>query len=158
MDKTVWLLKSFIKSLTGHTWPPGLSLPTHVLRRSVTFTARYLNILSDFVGKIQSAPVGGADGCPVLNRLASQHQFWAHAPMEEESENKELLAESRSRYISFPGSFVPVSHHCRAPLANGSLCQRQDRHRVGGPDRQPDCRPGAGANGWAGGLTPGSEV
>lgn len=62
-------------------------------------------------------------------KLASQHQFWAHAPMEEESENKELLAESRSRYISFPGSFVPVSHHCRAPLATGGLCQRQDRHK-----------------------------
>lgn len=135
LDKSVWLLKSFIKNSTGHTWPPGLSLPTHVLR-----------------------PVGGADGCPVLNRLSSQHQFWAHAPMEEESENKELLAESRSRYISFPGSFVPVSHHCRAPLANGSLCQRQDRHKVGGPDRQPDCRPGGGANAWAGGLTPASEV
>nr|XP_046261999.1 UV-stimulated scaffold protein A [Scatophagus argus] len=62
-------------------------------------------------------------------KLASQHQFWVHAEVEEEVENKELLAESKSRYISFPGNFTPVSHYCRAPLGNGSLCQRQDRHK-----------------------------
>uniref|UniRef100_A0A8C4DMB8 UV-stimulated scaffold protein A n=1 Tax=Dicentrarchus labrax TaxID=13489 RepID=A0A8C4DMB8_DICLA len=62
-------------------------------------------------------------------KSASQHQFWVHAEVEEEVENKELLAESRSRYISFPGSFTPVSHHCRAPLGNGNLCQRQDRNK-----------------------------
>ncbi|XP_056899897.1 UV-stimulated scaffold protein A isoform X1 [Takifugu flavidus] len=62
-------------------------------------------------------------------KSSSQHQFWAHAPMEEEVENKELLAESRSRYISFPGSFTPVSHFCRARLDNGLLCQRQDRFK-----------------------------
>ncbi|XP_073342940.1 UV-stimulated scaffold protein A [Pagrus major] len=60
-------------------------------------------------------------------KLASPHQFWVHAEVEEEVENKELLAESKSRYISFPGRFIPVSHYCRAPLGNGSLCQRQDR-------------------------------
>lgn len=63
-------------------------------------------------------------------RSASQHQFWVHAEVDEEVENKELLAESRSRYISFPGSFTPVSHYCRAPLGQGKLCQRQDRHKV----------------------------
>lgn len=62
-------------------------------------------------------------------KSASQHQFWVHAEVEEEVENKELLAESRSRYISFPGSFTPVSHYCRASLGNGKLCQRQDRHK-----------------------------
>lgn len=62
-------------------------------------------------------------------KSASQHQFWVHAEMEEEVENEELLAESRSRYISFPGRFTPVSHHCRAPLGNGNLCQRQDRNK-----------------------------
>lgn len=69
-------------------------------------------------------------------RLPSQHQFWAHVPMEEEVENKELLAESRSRYISFPGSFTPVSHFCRARLDNGLLCQRQDRLKVTGKTKQ----------------------
>lgn len=67
-----------------------------------------------------------------LWRSPSQHQFWAHAPAEEEMVNKELLAESRSRYISFPGSFIPVSHFCRARLGNGLLCQRQDRLKVTG--------------------------
>ncbi|XP_070769438.1 UV-stimulated scaffold protein A [Enoplosus armatus] len=62
-------------------------------------------------------------------KSTSQHQFWVHAEVEEEVENEELLAESRSRYISFPGSFTPVSHHCRAPLGNGKLCQRQDRRK-----------------------------
>ncbi|XP_044220329.1 UV-stimulated scaffold protein A isoform X2 [Thunnus albacares] len=60
-------------------------------------------------------------------KSASQHQFWVPIDVEEEVENKELLAESKSRYISFPGSFTPVSHYCRAPLGNGKLCQRQDR-------------------------------
>uniref|UniRef100_I3K0F5 UV-stimulated scaffold protein A n=1 Tax=Oreochromis niloticus TaxID=8128 RepID=I3K0F5_ORENI len=62
-------------------------------------------------------------------KSASQHQFWVPAEVEEEVENEELLAESRSRYISFPGSFVPVSHFCRAPLSDGKLCQRQDRFK-----------------------------
>ncbi|KAA8589200.1 hypothetical protein FQN60_010545 [Etheostoma spectabile] len=60
-------------------------------------------------------------------KSASQHQFWVPIDVDEERENKELQAESRSRYISFPGSFTPVSHHCRAPLGEGKLCQRQDR-------------------------------
>ncbi|KAM6924029.1 LOW QUALITY PROTEIN: UV-stimulated scaffold protein A [Xenentodon cancila] len=60
-------------------------------------------------------------------KSTSQHQFWVPAEVEEEVENKELLAESKSRCISFPGRFVPVSHSCRAPLGNGKLCPRQDR-------------------------------
>ncbi|XP_043983161.1 UV-stimulated scaffold protein A isoform X1 [Gambusia affinis] len=60
-------------------------------------------------------------------KSASQHQFWVPAEVEEEVENQDLLAQSKSRYITFPGNFVPVSHFCRAPLGNGTLCQRQDR-------------------------------
>ncbi|XP_047441325.1 UV-stimulated scaffold protein A isoform X2 [Mugil cephalus] len=60
-------------------------------------------------------------------KSASQHQFWVPTEVEEEVENKELLADSKSRYISFPGSFTPVTHVCRAPLGNGKLCPRQDR-------------------------------
>uniref|UniRef100_A0A8C5GPF7 UV-stimulated scaffold protein A n=1 Tax=Gouania willdenowi TaxID=441366 RepID=A0A8C5GPF7_GOUWI len=62
-------------------------------------------------------------------KATSQHQFWVPTEVEEEVENHELLAESKSRYISFPGTFTPVSHFCKAPLANGTLCQRQDRHK-----------------------------
>uniref|UniRef100_UPI003AAECDD2 UV-stimulated scaffold protein A n=1 Tax=Centroberyx gerrardi TaxID=166262 RepID=UPI003AAECDD2 len=60
-------------------------------------------------------------------KSASQHQFWVPCEVEEEVENEEMSAESKSRYISFPGTFTPVSHHCGAPLGNGKLCQRQDR-------------------------------
>lgn len=70
-----------------------------------------------------------------LFRSASQHQFWVPIDVDEEVENKELLAESKSRYISFPGRFTPVSHYCRAPLGNGKLCQRQDRLKVGQTQR-----------------------
>lgn len=51
--------------------------------------------------------------------------------MDEETENKELEAMLKTRYISFPGKFEPVKHKCRVPLPNGSLCERQDRIKVG---------------------------
>ncbi|CAN9514551.1 unnamed protein product [Ophioblennius macclurei] len=60
-------------------------------------------------------------------KTASQHQFWVPSEVEEEVENKDLLAESKTRYISFPGSFTPVNHSCRAMLGSGKLCPRQDR-------------------------------
>ncbi|XP_029967420.1 UV-stimulated scaffold protein A isoform X2 [Salarias fasciatus] len=60
-------------------------------------------------------------------KAASQHQFWVPSEVEEEVENQDLLAQSKTRYISFPGSFTPVSHSCRAPLGGGKLCPRQDR-------------------------------
>ncbi|XP_056456250.1 UV-stimulated scaffold protein A isoform X2 [Gadus chalcogrammus] len=60
-------------------------------------------------------------------KSTSQHRFWVPSEVDEETENPELLAESSSRYISFPGTFTPVSHHCNALLGNGRLCPRQDR-------------------------------
>ncbi|XP_053734995.1 UV-stimulated scaffold protein A isoform X1 [Synchiropus splendidus] len=60
-------------------------------------------------------------------KSSSQHQFWVPAEVVEEVDNPDLLAESRSRYITFPGKFSPVSHYCHAPLGDGRLCQRQDR-------------------------------
>uniref|UniRef100_A0A8C2EX94 UV-stimulated scaffold protein A n=1 Tax=Cyprinus carpio TaxID=7962 RepID=A0A8C2EX94_CYPCA len=58
---------------------------------------------------------------------ASQHQFWVPHEVEEEVENEELSAEMKSRYITFAGKFKPVEHKCKAPMPNGSLCERQDR-------------------------------
>uniref|UniRef100_A0A8C2EWW6 UV-stimulated scaffold protein A n=1 Tax=Cyprinus carpio TaxID=7962 RepID=A0A8C2EWW6_CYPCA len=60
-------------------------------------------------------------------RNASQHQFWVPHEVEEEVENEELSAEMKSRYITFAGKFKPVEHKCKAPMPNGSLCERQDR-------------------------------
>ncbi|XP_053314147.1 UV-stimulated scaffold protein A [Spea bombifrons] len=62
-------------------------------------------------------------------KVGSQHRFWAPSEMEEEVENKEVEAMLKTRYITFPGKFEPVKHKCRHPLANGSLCERQDRYK-----------------------------
>lgn len=42
-------------------------------------------------------------------------------------ENKELSAQMKSRCITYAGKFKPVEHKCKAPMPNGSLCERQDR-------------------------------
>lgn len=68
--------------------------------------------------------------CLVL-RNTSQHQFWVPHEVEEEVENKELSAQMKSRYITFAGHFQPVEHKCKSPMPNGSLCERQDRVKVG---------------------------
>ncbi|KAG8591201.1 hypothetical protein GDO81_000082 [Engystomops pustulosus] len=60
-------------------------------------------------------------------KCSSQHRFWAPNELEEEVENKEVEAMLKTRYITFAGKFVPVTHKCKVPLANGSLCERQDR-------------------------------
>ncbi|KAJ8387393.1 hypothetical protein AAFF_G00157700 [Aldrovandia affinis] len=60
-------------------------------------------------------------------RYSSQHQFWVPQEGEEEVQNEELSAQMKSRYITFAGRFQPVTHRCLAPMANGALCQRQDR-------------------------------
>ncbi|XP_060783442.1 UV-stimulated scaffold protein A isoform X2 [Neoarius graeffei] len=60
-------------------------------------------------------------------KSTSQHRFWVPHEVEEEVENKELSAQMKSRYITFAGHFQPVEHKCKAPLPNGSLCERQDR-------------------------------
>ncbi|CAH2299584.1 UV-stimulated scaffold A [Pelobates cultripes] len=62
-------------------------------------------------------------------RVASQHRFWATNDMEEEVESKEFEAMLKTRYITVPGKFEPVTHKCLHPLPNGSLCERQDRRK-----------------------------
>jgi len=46
-------------------------------------------------------------------------------------ENKEITEMLKTRYITFAGKFEPVKHKCRAPMPDGSLCERQDRIKVG---------------------------
>ncbi|XP_069488255.1 UV-stimulated scaffold protein A isoform X2 [Ambystoma mexicanum] len=64
-----------------------------------------------------------------LLKFASEHRFWAPSQEDEEVENKDLAAMSKTRYITFAGKFEPVKHKCLAPLPNGSLCPRQDRFK-----------------------------
>lgn len=60
-------------------------------------------------------------------KFASEHRFWAPSQEDEELENEDLAAMSKTRYITFAGKFEPVKHKCMAPMPNGTLCQRQDR-------------------------------
>lgn len=64
-------------------------------------------------------------------RFTSEHRFWAPCEVEEEVENKEITEMLKTRYITFAGKFEPVKHKCRAPMPDGSLCERQDRIKVG---------------------------
>ncbi|XP_008500074.1 UV-stimulated scaffold protein A [Calypte anna] len=57
----------------------------------------------------------------------SEHRFWAPCQVEEEVENQEITEMLKTRYITFAGKFEPVKHKCRAPMPDGSLCERQDR-------------------------------
>lgn len=60
-------------------------------------------------------------------KFTSEHRFWAPCEVEEEVENKEISEMLKTRYITFAGKFEPVKHKCRAPMPDGSLCERQDR-------------------------------
>ncbi|XP_009998588.1 PREDICTED: UV-stimulated scaffold protein A [Chaetura pelagica] len=60
-------------------------------------------------------------------KFTSEHRFWAPSEVEEEVENKEITEMLKTRYITFAGKFEPVQHKCRAPMPDGSLCERQDR-------------------------------
>ncbi|KAM9378230.1 UV-stimulated scaffold protein A [Phaethornis superciliosus] len=60
-------------------------------------------------------------------KFPSEHRFWAPSQVEEEVENKEITEMLKTRYITFAGKFEPVKHKCRAPMPDGSLCERQDR-------------------------------
>ncbi|XP_067838721.1 UV-stimulated scaffold protein A isoform X2 [Heptranchias perlo] len=62
-------------------------------------------------------------------KVDTPHRFWACKEIEEDSENKELAAMMKTRYITFAGKFEPVNHKCRAPMPDGRLCERQDRFK-----------------------------
>lgn len=63
-------------------------------------------------------------------RIDIPHRFWGPKETEDESENKEVEALLKTRYITFAGKFEPVKHKCQAPMPNGKLCERQDRFKV----------------------------
>nr|XP_005490910.2 UV-stimulated scaffold protein A isoform X1 [Zonotrichia albicollis] len=66
-------------------------------------------------------------GAGKILKFTSEHRFWAPSEVEEEVENKEITEMLKTRYITFAGKFEPVKHKCRAPMPDGSLCERQDR-------------------------------
>ncbi|XP_069779154.1 UV-stimulated scaffold protein A [Narcine bancroftii] len=62
-------------------------------------------------------------------KVHTPHRFWGSKEMDDDSENEEMAALLKTRYITFAGKFEPVKHKCRAPMPNGSLCERQDRFK-----------------------------
>ncbi|NXA74353.1 UVSSA protein, partial [Thryothorus ludovicianus] len=66
-------------------------------------------------------------GAGKILKFTSEHRFWAPSEVEEEVENKEITEMLKTRYITFAGKFEPVKHKCRAPMPDGTLCERQDR-------------------------------
>lgn len=59
-------------------------------------------------------------------------RFWGGATSEDLAEIPvpDGAALLRTRVIEFTGTWEPVRHTCRAPLASGKLCPRQDREKV----------------------------
>lgn len=63
-------------------------------------------------------------------KTESLHRFWQpiHSDILETVQPEETAA-LRTRVIEFSGKFEQVKWECRAPLKNGKLCPRQDRHK-----------------------------
>ncbi|XP_059821582.1 UV-stimulated scaffold protein A isoform X2 [Hypanus sabinus] len=64
-----------------------------------------------------------------IPKIETPHRFLESKQMEDDSENVEMAALLKTRYITFAGKFEPVKHRCRAPMPNGTLCERQDRFK-----------------------------
>ena len=62
-----------------------------------------------------------------ITKNDSLHKFWSHGEVNEDFIPDSLEASLRSRTIVFAGEFKKVKWKCRAPMANGQLCERQDR-------------------------------
>nr|XP_022341509.1 UV-stimulated scaffold protein A-like [Crassostrea virginica]XP_022341510.1 UV-stimulated scaffold protein A-like [Crassostrea virginica] len=64
---------------------------------------------------------------PQIVKFDSLHRFWNSTDVEHCKSDSNNIGELTKRTIPFVGKFEPVKWKCRAPLANGSLCERMDR-------------------------------
>lgn len=64
---------------------------------------------------------------PQIIKYDSLHQFWSSNDVEHCKTDHNNIGELTKRTIPFVGKFEPVKWKCRAPLPNGSLCERMDR-------------------------------
>lgn len=62
-----------------------------------------------------------------ITKNDSLHKFWSHCEVNDDFIPDGLEASLKNRAIMFTGEFQAVKWKCRAPLANGKLCERQDR-------------------------------
>ncbi|KAK2154000.1 hypothetical protein LSH36_279g01056 [Paralvinella palmiformis] len=65
---------------------------------------------------------------PLLVRYDCEHRFWIPNTAEDKVDVN-ALESMKSRVINFAGRFQPVRWSCRAPLPNGKVCPRMDRHK-----------------------------
>lgn len=64
---------------------------------------------------------------PQIVKYDSLHRFWSSNDVEHCKADYNNIGELTKRTIPFVGKFEPVKWKCRAPLPNGSLCERMDR-------------------------------
>ncbi|XP_061177861.1 UV-stimulated scaffold protein A-like [Saccostrea echinata] len=64
---------------------------------------------------------------PEIVKYDSLHRFWTASDVEHCKTDTSSIGELTKRAIPFVGKFEPVKWKCRAPLPNGSLCERMDR-------------------------------
>ncbi|XP_056004926.1 UV-stimulated scaffold protein A-like isoform X3 [Ostrea edulis] len=64
---------------------------------------------------------------PEIVKYDSLHRFWSPSDVENCKNDSNSIGDLTKRTIPFVGTFQPVKWKCRAPLSNGSLCERMDR-------------------------------
>ncbi|XP_071482724.1 UV-stimulated scaffold protein A-like [Diadema antillarum] len=74
---------------------------------------------------------------PVILRPDTDARTWISHVDNEEVVIESIKDDLKTRVMNFTGSFKPVKWKCRAPLPNGSLCERMDRHKVGVEEMPP---------------------
>ena len=63
-----------------------------------------------------------------ITKNDSLHKFWSHGEINDDFIPDSLEESLRNRAIIFTGEFKKVQWKCRALMANGKLCERQDRY------------------------------
>ncbi|GFS16565.1 UV-stimulated scaffold protein A [Elysia marginata] len=66
---------------------------------------------------------------PSVVKYDSLHRFWTPNEHESEKPSEHALSALKTRVVTFVGKFEPVKWKCRAPMPNGTLCERMDRHK-----------------------------
>ncbi|XP_041477105.1 UV-stimulated scaffold protein A-like [Lytechinus variegatus] len=66
---------------------------------------------------------------PVILRTDTDARTWIGAVQDEEIVLESAKDNLKTRVMGFTGSFEPVKWKCRAPLPNGTLCERMDRQK-----------------------------
>ena len=66
---------------------------------------------------------------PSSQKFDSLHRFWKTNEHVDEFVPPQLLDSYRTRKINIVTKVEKITRKCRAPLPNGSLCERMDRHK-----------------------------